>query len=214
MPSRDDVVAAVRGAFGVNEYPGDAHVVGSSEGCEPEQEAGSFRGRHDWQIIPAEFLDEHYVALSFFSEAGFRFFLPAYLVADLHEQLRTADALFHLTAGFSDIEIPMRVGERRFLRTSGKSTLINPGRYGAMTQLDYTKMRLSVFTREEAATIVEYLRWKREKADSATAQAAIDAALDGYWLERATTAPSAQRLRQHLQEEAEFARAIQRKNEL
>lgn len=46
-------------------------------------------------------LDAHYSALSFFSEAAFRFFFPAYLIADLRGELRTADPLFHLTGGFS-----------------------------------------------------------------------------------------------------------------
>jgi hypothetical protein len=46
-------------------------------------------------------LDGHANALGYFSEAGFRFFLPAYLIADLHGQLNTADPLFHMTHGFS-----------------------------------------------------------------------------------------------------------------
>ena len=213
MPSRDEVVANIRTAFGANEYPGDAYLVGSSEGCEPEDEAGAFRGRHDWQGIPSEFLDQHYVALSFFSEAGFRFFLPSFLIADLRGELKTADPLFHLTGGFSDTQVAIDVAGHAFVRTSGKSKLINPRRYGAMTQLDYARTRLSVFTREEAAAIVEYLRWKREETDLPTEQSAVDAALTAYWIDRAATAPSAQRLQQHLQEEAEFLQALRQKSQ-
>jgi hypothetical protein len=36
-------------------------------------------------------LDAGYNALSFFSECGFRYFLPAYLIVDLDERLQTAD---------------------------------------------------------------------------------------------------------------------------
>jgi len=79
-----------------------------------------------------------------------------------------------------------------------------------MTQLDYSRMRLSVFTREEAAGVVEYLRWKREETDLPMSKTAVEAALDGYWSDRAVHAPTAQQLRQHLQEEAEFLQALQR----
>jgi uncharacterized protein DUF6714 len=211
MPSCNEVILKVRTAFDSNEYPGDAYLVGSSEGCEPEDEAGAFRGRRDWQSIRSEFLDQHYPALSFFSEAGFRFFLPAYLIADLRGELKTADPLFHLAGGFSETQVSMDVAGRTFVRASGQSALINPRRFGAMTQFDYVRMRLSVFAREEAAAIVEYLRWKHEETDLPTEKAFIDSALDGYWLERTATAPSAERLRQHLEDEAEFVRALQQK---
>ena len=46
-------------------------------------------------------LDAGYDALSFFSEGGFRYFLPANLIADLGKQLQTADPVFHLMNGFS-----------------------------------------------------------------------------------------------------------------
>jgi len=201
-------VSAIREAFGANEYPGDAYLVGSREGCEPEEEAGAFRGRFEWHGVPSEFLDQHAAALSFFSEAGFRFFLPAYLIADIRSELRTAEPIFHLTNGFSDVSVEMDVGGRKFIRTAGKSTLINPRRYGAMTQMDYARMRLAVLTREEAGAIVAYLRWKLESEGMPSGRSAIQAALDGYWLERARTAPTAAELREHLNDEAEFVRAL------
>jgi hypothetical protein len=36
----------------------------------------NFFGREEWWTLEPEFLDAHHEALSFFSEAGFRFFLP------------------------------------------------------------------------------------------------------------------------------------------
>ena len=60
------------------------------------------------------FLDAGYDALSFFSEGGFRYFLPAYLIADLEDRLQTADPVFHLTNGFSDkvVDIPAGTTDR------------------------------------------------------------------------------------------------------
>ena len=45
MRDKNEVAAAIRAAFATTPYPGDAFLVGSSEGCEPEEEAGAFRAR-------------------------------------------------------------------------------------------------------------------------------------------------------------------------
>lgn len=91
MSDRESVIDLIYAVFAGNPYPGDAFLLGSTEGCEPFEEVGPFQGRQDWQSLEADFLDAHYSALSFFSEAGLRFFLPAYLVADLRGELKTAD---------------------------------------------------------------------------------------------------------------------------
>ena len=134
-------------------------------------------------------MDGHANALSFFSEAGFRYFLPAYMICDLRGLLQTADPLFHLTHGFSDRSTEVPAGERTFVIRHGRSAFINPRRYGAMTSYDYARWRLSVFTREEANAIVAYLEHKRDSDPDVIDSEAIDAALDSFWLERARTAP-------------------------
>lgn len=53
--------------------------------------------KDDWSEIPASELDRCYSSLSFFDPAGMRFHLAAFLLADLAGELKTADALFHLT---------------------------------------------------------------------------------------------------------------------
>ena len=95
MKTMEDITKEIHEAFGNNEYPGDGFLQGSFEGCEPFDEVGPFKGKRDWRTVDPEFLDGHADALSFFSEAGFRFFLPAYLVADLRGRLRTADPLLN-----------------------------------------------------------------------------------------------------------------------
>ena len=210
MLDSEELVAAIRAAFGKNEYPGDAYLQGSFDGCEPEDEVGPFVGKQDWTALTPDFLDARYCAPGFFSEAAFRFYVPAYLVADVRRQLQTADPLFHLTHGFSDTSIEDHRGGRVFVRRWGKSVLINPLRYGAATTHDYARYRLSVFTREEAAAIVEYLRWRRA-AEWATAldKQEIDGALEHFWLERARSAPTTADLAAHLREEREYVEAIQ-----
>lgn len=213
MKDTESVIRVIRDAFGKNEFPGDPSLQGSFDGCEPFEEVGPFQGKTDWTRLEAEFLDAHAGALSFFSQVGFRFFLPAYLVTDLHGRLRTADPVFHLTHGFSDSSVDVPTKGCTFRKQIGKSALLNPRRYGATTFHDYARYRLSSFTREEAAAIVAYLECRRNDASISLEREAIDAALDSYWRERAKTAPSAESLKRHLDEEAEYIDAIREQHE-
>ncbi len=192
------VIEHIDQAFGGNAFPGAGFLQGSFEGCEPYDAVRSFQTQHEWRGLDAAFLDAHAAALSFFSEAGFRFFLPAYLIADVEGQLRVADPVFHVTHGFSDTAVQVPTPERVFVMRHGPSAFINPQRYGAATWFDYARYRLSVFTREEARAIVAYLECRREADADGMNYAAIEAALQGFWRERAQTAPLAESLQQHL----------------
>src|SRR5688500_9495509 len=90
MSDEEAVIEEIQTAFAGNRFPGGRFLQGSFEGCEPYEEVGPFETLEDWRGIDADFLDGHANALSFFSEAGFRYFLPAYLVADLRGLLYTA----------------------------------------------------------------------------------------------------------------------------
>src|ERR687896_1194106 len=208
MDGREVVIEKIRGAFAGNEHPGGRFLQGSFEGCEPYEEVGPFENVEDWRGIEAGFLDGHANALSFFSEAGFRFYLPAYLISDLRGQLQTTDPLFHLTHGFSDWTTEVPAGDRTLVIRHGRSAVINPRRYGAMTSYDYARWRLSVFTREEANAIVAYLEFKRDLDPDVIDKQSIDAALKSFWLERVRTAPQARSLEQHLAEQREYLAAI------
>ena len=77
-----------------------------------------------------------------------------------------------------------------------------------MTWYDHARAHLSVFTREEAGAIVAYLEWKREADPHGVNREEIDAALDGFWRQRAQEAPTGDMLRQHLREEAEYLKEL------
>ncbi|HLZ34874.1 MAG TPA: hypothetical protein VKP13_12720 [Nitrospira sp.] len=208
MPDVQRVIEQIRQAFRETEHPGDAFLQGSHEGCEPAETTSPFRGVTHWMEVNPGVLDPNYTALSFFSEGGFRHFLPAFLIADLHDRLQTADPVFHLTNGFSDKAVKIPAGPRIYEKTIGKSAFVNPRRYGAMTWYDHARAHLSVFTREEAGAIVAYLEWKREADPHGVNREEIDAALDGFWRQRAQEAPTGDMLRQHLREEAEYLKEL------
>jgi hypothetical protein len=60
-----------------------------------------------------------------------------------------------------------------------------------MTWEDSVRHRMSVFTREEVGSIIEYLTFRRASDD---VPEAIDAALDRFWRPRAESAPTADML--------------------
>jgi hypothetical protein len=195
---KDEIQKSIYTVFGDNPYPGDPFLQGSFEGDEPYEEVGAFKGKTNWREIEAAFLDLHYTALSFFSEAGFRFYLPAYLIADLNDQVDTADPVFHLTHGFNDQTYEIDINGKKFIVEPDKSTYINPRRYGAMTTYDHARQRMSIFTREEAQVIVAYLQYKLEQTDIPLNIPRIQAALDTFWLERAHSAPTAADLKKYM----------------
>lgn len=208
MQDKHWVIERIRQAFHDTERPGDAFLQGSHEGCEPGESVAPFIGVADWSQLDPAILDANYDSLSFFSEGGFRYFLPAYLIADLEDRLLTADPVFHLTNGFSNKVVNIPAGQRIYEKTIGKSAFVNPRRYGAMTWYDHARCRLSVFAREEAGAIVAYLEYKRDTDPHGLHAEEINAALDSFWRDRAANGPTHQAVRQHLKEEAEYLRDI------
>jgi len=208
MQTKQRVIEHIRQAFRDTERPGDAFLQGSHEGCEPGESVAPFMGVTDWSQLDPTILDASYNALSFFSEGGFRYFLPAYLIADLKDRLQTADPVFHLTNGFSGKVVKLPAGQRIYEKTIGKSAFVNPRRYGAMTWYDYARYQLSVFTREEAGAIVAYLEYKRDADPRGLNAEEINAALDTFWRDRAANGPTHHAVRQQLTEEAEYLRDI------
>ncbi len=202
------MIERIREAFRETEHPGDAFLQGSHEGCEPSEAIAPFRGVTDWQQLDSAVLDAHYTALSFLSAGGFRYFLPAFLIADVNSRLQTADPVFHLTNGFLDHVVTLPMGDRTCEKAIGKSEFVNPRRYGAMTWHDYARCRLSVFTREEAGAIAAYLEYRREVDAGGAGAGDITAALDGFWYDRARTAPTHETLRRFVREEAAYLKAL------
>ena len=201
----DELIELIREAFSSTGHPGDGFLLGSREGEDAFESVEPFRGHADWSTVDPSVLDEHYDALSFLSEGGFRFFLPAFLTADLTDQLETTDPVFHLVGSFRDTTVRIPIGDGVVEKRIGKSALLNPRRFGAMTFEDYARFRLSVFTREEAAAIVAYLEHRRSLPDAVDRED-IEAALEAFWRGRASGAPTHQALIEHLENEEDFMR--------
>jgi hypothetical protein len=166
-----EIEAEIRRAFAAVLRPGNWALRGSSEGDEPYEVEAAFADKDDWRTLDPAFLDSApdglASALSFLSDEAFRYFLPAYLVADLRGALERVDPVFYLCHAFAD--------DRRHQP-------VNPRRYGARTWFDESSHQMSTFTPQEARAIVEYLRWREQKDDFD--RATIEQAIRSYWNER------------------------------
>jgi len=142
----DAIKAMIRDAFASVTYPGDLCLRGSSDGEEPYLLEREFAGKTDWRTLDAAFLDNapdgFATALSFFSDEAMRFYLPAYLLADLDERLQRVEPAFHLTHG---------------LTAATREQFVNPRRYGTLTWSSAAVYRLSIFDAAQSEAIVAYL---------------------------------------------------------
>lgn len=171
---RERIKDLIRSAFASVERPGNWALHGTDEGTEAFAVERAFEDKDDWRTVPAAFLDAAPnglgSALSFFSAEAFRYFLPAYIIADLDEQLQRVDVAFHLCHGLDDVT---------------RSETLNPRRFGERTWFDEQRHHLSVFTPAEAGAIAAYLTWKAERTEFDHDREAIEQALRNYWQERA-----------------------------
>jgi Family of unknown function (DUF6714) len=170
----DRLARLIREAFAETPYPGDQALV-RSPGDEPAEVEALFHGRDDWRVIPPDLLDRAGAAspsaLSFFSAAAFRFYLPAYLTAHVAGQLAYTDPLFYLYFGLDDA-------------TRTRPVQVASGQRETWWEVQQT--HFAGFTTTEAAAIVAYLRWQLDRGSLAEfEQRSVREALHNYWLERA-----------------------------
>lgn len=162
-------------AFANVSYPGDSNLRNSDEGVEPFLLEDEFAGKDDWRLLSSDFIDRapdgFGSALSFFSKEAFRFYLPAYLLADIADELLRADPLFHLTHG---------------LTNATKDQRINSRRYSRFTWFEYVSDRFSDFTPEQAQAIILYLNNKLDDPDLLYEHEMIQQALRNFWEDAAS----------------------------
>jgi hypothetical protein len=167
----------IKAAFNTVPPPPVWCLSNSREGDEPLQVEHEFRDKRDWRVLSPELLDSApdglASALSFFSDEAFRFYLPAYLLADLDGKLHQVDVLFHVTYGLDD---------------ASKDQPVNPLRYGRRTWFESSSHRFAIFDTAQSAAIAAYIEYKIDSPDTVDFErVTARQALDNFWLDRATS---------------------------
>ena len=146
-------------------------MVNSVLGDEPVLVEADFADKDDWINLLPEWLDEApdglASALSFLAGEALRFYIPAYLVADLMGALYRVDPTYVLVHGFDDMSRHQRIWSKK-----------------EQTWTDFACARWDGLTQKQAAAVVRYLEW-RVKRDSMDAAQNIIEALKAYWYARA-----------------------------
>jgi hypothetical protein len=158
-------------AFADTPRPDDTDLKNSIEGNEPFLLEEEFRGKDDWRRLEPSFIDQAPAgfgsALSFFSPAAFRYYLPAYLIAEIDGKLGRAQPTFHLWHGLDD-------------KTRGEK--VNPRRFGDWTWSEAVRERFAEFDKGEIEAIVAYLEYAAVHDEFSRAE--IDQAVRNYWVPR------------------------------
>lgn len=167
-PDEQALITKIETAFADEKYPGDDYLVESSYGDEATSLIDSFRGKTDWRRLPATFLDTAVdgSALAFFSGAALRFYLAAYLRADVRGELSRASPEVRLTWSLTQQSEGQRLAEA----------------WGGGTMLERAKRCFEQFNSQQAAAVTEYLEWKLAQLGG---DPCIEDALANYWRPRA-----------------------------
>ncbi len=165
------LIAAIESAFAEGEFPGEDQLTDSTYGDEPAALIDEFRDQRDWRALTTEFLnnapDGFGSALSFFSAGALRFYLPAYLIADLEDRLISGnDPAFRLCNNV----------------TPGGEKVKLAKLWGGGTMGERDRACFDAFSAQQVAAIVAYLWWKLEQ--SGGHDEVIEQAMMHYWLPR------------------------------
>jgi hypothetical protein len=159
----------IRRAFARVLYPGDHLIHAAAPVDQPPEPVDRFRGRTDWRTIKPGCLDDAEV-LHRFTPQAFRFFLPAFMLADLQGALQHADPLFALYYG---------------LRDEDRDRVANPRVHGSRTWFQLKREFHSGFTRIEATAIVAFMRHQGPRRQWPEERRMVDQALRNFWLAKA-----------------------------
>ncbi len=158
-------------AFAGVVYPGDDDLTGSSYGEEPAALVNDFRGKADWKQLDTSFLnqapDGWGSALSFFSDNALRFYLPAYMIADLRGELDNGcDPAVRLCSSLTPAGQNQKIAQV----------------WGGGTMGERATACFAKFNAGQVSAVVAYLQWKL--GESGSNDLVIEQALDNYWLAR------------------------------
>lgn len=166
----NDLIARIKHAFAHVTYPGDESLTDSTYGDEPAALIKEFCGKTNWQKLDAKFLDQAPdcwgSALSFFSSAALRFYLPAYMIADIRGELLISDPSIRLCSSLAST-----VENKKIAKV-----------WGGGTMGERAREEFAHYDAQQVSAIVNYLWWKLESSDDYNPM--IEQAMENYWLDR------------------------------
>ncbi|TGK27547.1 hypothetical protein EHQ12_16160 [Leptospira gomenensis] len=162
----DDLIQQIESAFQQIPHPGDEHLVTNPSDPESQLIARHFAGKRDWRGLGSDFLNEPCGALSFLSDMAFRFYLPAFMIADIQGALEWDDPSVRLCWSHTASGGEQRIGKV----------------WGGGTIKDRAEDCHRHFDSRQVSAIIAYLLWKL--VSNHDEDLCITEALENYWLKR------------------------------
>lgn len=160
--NKKELIQKINTAFLEREFPGNNQLVNNSYGEEPALVRNHFFEQSNWNLLSPEFIDFD-GALSFFSDEAFRFYIPAFMIADLNEQLNFNNPAVRLCWSVTPQSENKKIAKV----------------FGGKTIGELAKACFNEFSVEEKNAIISYLQWKLVKDEN---DLIIAQALTNYWL--------------------------------
>ncbi|MGE5048104.1 MAG: DUF6714 family protein [Deltaproteobacteria bacterium] len=161
----------VRRAFAEVKRPPNGALHARDKGEDGLLLEDDFQDKHDWRTLDGAFLDQapkgFASALSLFSPDGLRYFLPAYLIADMDGRLDRVDVALRLSAPFTE---------------AARTTRVEPRRFGSLTHFEAAQQRFAELAYDEVAAIVAFL--DNKAARDVGGISPVGEALANYWRPR------------------------------
>jgi hypothetical protein len=164
----DSLIEQIKQAWSI--MPPPFRIVDSDEGDEPALLAIEFKHKPKWENLNASDIDRapdgYGSALSFFADEAFRYYIAAYMTADILGKLQRANVVFALTHGLDD---------------KSQYDLVNPLRFGQQRWIDVASAKFSMFDIRQVECIISYLQDRAKLADHEFDRPSIEQAIANYW---------------------------------
>jgi signal transduction histidine kinase len=165
-----ELIAKIEAAFAARPYPGDDQLVADATDGESAEIAEAFRGLH-WSEPSPEMLEYHYSALTFFTAAAWRYYVPAFMLAFIEHPGENIMDVTWLRYGL--LPPVVRVEQRRAEEVKGSSSIETLG----LSPEETERLRT---VREQSIKMVERQRDRTAEAEhDAYAQTQFEAKMSG-----------------------------------
>jgi len=164
ISSNNSLIQKIDSAFSDTVYPGNENLFEDSYGNESAILRNHFLGFEDWRLLTNKHLNMD-GALSFLSEKAFRFYIPAFMIADINEKLKYNDPIVRLCWSISPQSESKKIAKV----------------WGGTTEEVRAKKCFDKFSKEQTSSIVSYLYWRLSLDEY---DFTVKYALDNYWLNR------------------------------
>lgn len=191
--TQDELTAEINDHFGPETYPGDSALV--TEGSAGEAEAlrirEALRGRA-WQEVPDEVLREVRTGLSLLSEAGFKYYLPAfmrYLVRDfkpMHNGIDTVLELLKLPTEVNGLAVVNMLAQFEQASKPGSADfegLIQAQLTQANATIHRFIARASQFSPAQGRVVHHFLAYIRDQRGEKSMNNEPELAIQRYWFQ-------------------------------